>query len=556
MYKIDVLDIQSFKFFKDTEPLQFEKKNILIYGENGSGKSTIYWALYTFFQSAIKNNDQDIKKYFTETTEANPNSASLVNIYEDNDKNSKIEIVLKDVEDLNPQKIFTISKENINTNKEDLLIERGCYAGDFINYKYIFRFFDFLHKEDIDLFKLFEYEILHFITSDGQNLAKLWEKILELKFENPRPITNKREFNKLTNELNNFNKLLSNEIEKINRPANDYLQKFGYKNIKLKLEVLKGQYTTQRIFIRPKIKFSIIFQKDEENSLSIPRIQSYFNEAKLTAIALSVRFAITHIKLQDTSLKVLVLDDLLVSLDMSNREIVLDLLINDESFKDFQTIILTHDKAFYEFAKNRFEYEQKNTWKYIKMFLDNKGSFEKPFIVPNRNYFQLAEYYLIKHDYPTCANYLRKESERLLKELVCHKDLVCQETKNLQELIDKAKAKGSLKDKEKIIEDVKKLIQFESFQKFIDFDTNKLTIVDDKRIFGEIRTQLKKFKTYKLKEIEGLTETLKMLEKYKRLILNPQSHDDITTPLYRKELDDAMVLIKQLANLSEEDIVE
>ena len=44
-YKIDKLEIRNFKFFDEVEPLDFEGKNVLLYGENGSGKSSIYWAI-------------------------------------------------------------------------------------------------------------------------------------------------------------------------------------------------------------------------------------------------------------------------------------------------------------------------------------------------------------------------------------------------------------------------------------------------------------------------------------------------------------------------------
>lgn len=54
MKKIDELTLENFKFFRGLETLKFNSKNILVYGENGSGKSSLYWALYTFMQSSLK----------------------------------------------------------------------------------------------------------------------------------------------------------------------------------------------------------------------------------------------------------------------------------------------------------------------------------------------------------------------------------------------------------------------------------------------------------------------------------------------------------------------
>src|SRR5690554_5431958 len=63
MSRIDTLQIHNFKFFNEQEPIKLEGKHLLLYGENGSGKSSIYWSLYTMLQSATKDRNQ-IEKYF------------------------------------------------------------------------------------------------------------------------------------------------------------------------------------------------------------------------------------------------------------------------------------------------------------------------------------------------------------------------------------------------------------------------------------------------------------------------------------------------------------
>ena len=137
MIRINYLDIKYFKFFSDTEKIELEGKNILVFGENGSGKSTIYWAFYTFLQSSIKSN-YDIAKYFTQSTTSKINEKSLVNIYESDDNKSYIKL------NLTNNSNFCISKDvdAINTNdKSNTLISNANLASDFISYKYLFRFF-------------------------------------------------------------------------------------------------------------------------------------------------------------------------------------------------------------------------------------------------------------------------------------------------------------------------------------------------------------------------------------------------------------------------------
>ncbi|RTZ49518.1 hypothetical protein EJ377_02990 [Chryseobacterium arthrosphaerae] len=50
MHKIKEITLSNFKFFHGEKTIDIDRKNVLIYGENGSGKSSIYWALYTFFK--------------------------------------------------------------------------------------------------------------------------------------------------------------------------------------------------------------------------------------------------------------------------------------------------------------------------------------------------------------------------------------------------------------------------------------------------------------------------------------------------------------------------
>ena len=55
MQRIKRILLNNFKFFSGESVIDFDGKNMLLYGDNGSGKSSIYWALYTFLQSVFKN---------------------------------------------------------------------------------------------------------------------------------------------------------------------------------------------------------------------------------------------------------------------------------------------------------------------------------------------------------------------------------------------------------------------------------------------------------------------------------------------------------------------
>ena len=52
--KIQSVKVTNYKAFLGTYELKFSGKNVFIYGENGSGKSSLYYALKDFFQSSVE----------------------------------------------------------------------------------------------------------------------------------------------------------------------------------------------------------------------------------------------------------------------------------------------------------------------------------------------------------------------------------------------------------------------------------------------------------------------------------------------------------------------
>ena len=504
--RINKLEIKNFKFFDEVEALDFKGKNILLYGENGSGKSTIFWALYTLLQSS-KKDDNKIKEYFTHSTDAIPNDSSLVNIYAD-ENNSKIELFVDEDRDK-----LIISKNEISIKDDTRLIEDTLATSDFINYKYLFRFFNFLHKDEIDLFELFEYEIFHLV-----GINELWQEIVKLEEDKPRIRVDKTDYDNLQNKLKEFNQKLANIILQINEPTKNYLERFNYKNIKIILSIEEGKYGKET-FTKPKIKvaLSIIKEEGEDDiAIAILRPQSYFNEAKLTAIALSVRLAITEIKLKNSPLKLLVLDDLLISLDMSNR-----------------------DKAFFEMAKQKFNYVKKGEWKYFEMYLDidENTKIEKPLLKTYQTYHEKAIEYFNRREYEVASNFLRKEVEKQLYDYLG--------LKSLEGMIDTAKIKDNYKKLDNCFAPL--IIALKGFDNCDNIPNNKKV---EKCI--EFANKVKEA----LISLENIFQenTFHDINGIKDRILNPQSHYDITNPLYKKELEDAIKLVEAFATILDGEI--
>ena len=79
---IEKITFKNFKAFREEQTIDFKNKNVLIYGNNGAGKSSIFWAIYTFLQSSIKT-QPEIEKYFRFFDSAvDSTHQSLRNIFE------------------------------------------------------------------------------------------------------------------------------------------------------------------------------------------------------------------------------------------------------------------------------------------------------------------------------------------------------------------------------------------------------------------------------------------------------------------------------------------
>ncbi len=106
---------------------------------------------------------------------------------------------------------------------------------------------------------------------------------------------------------------------------------------------------------------------------SVGQMRFLFGEPRfLSALAIATYLAgrLACVPEGDGALKLLVLDDLLLSLDHSHRRPVLDVIT--ELFKGWQIVLLTHDRFWFELAREQLSGEP---WKAIEIYekLDADG---------------------------------------------------------------------------------------------------------------------------------------------------------------------------------------
>jgi len=77
--KIHTIEITNYKAFLGTHKIDVGGKNLFIYGENGSGKSSLYYALKDFFQSSVEDIDLgELENIFVPTAKQGKTSISVV----------------------------------------------------------------------------------------------------------------------------------------------------------------------------------------------------------------------------------------------------------------------------------------------------------------------------------------------------------------------------------------------------------------------------------------------------------------------------------------------
>lgn len=349
MATITKIEIDGFKAFPNNFSIDLlDGKNLLIYGENGSGKSSLYYALHVLMQSVFK--DDKGAKYFkpgdTNGEEFIPNNEQLINInrFDEAKANTYTPNIRITFDDGKIWKLDNGGLQPENGGSESDIRMLNKYSA-FINHSYISRFHAARNSEEINLWNVFYKDILPFYVPAGTSdfLADLYDNV-KREYNGGVDIKNKA----FQDQITKFNDLLNKYIDRINIRINsiynDNFKNEGDKDLNIKLiyyskdhpdNVLKEQYylfcekntNGANMFYPPKIGIEI-----KEAGLLIYKPQSYFNEAKLTAIALAVRFAAMSTT-AITSGSFLALDDMLISLDMSNRMKIIKYLLDVVALK-------------------------------------------------------------------------------------------------------------------------------------------------------------------------------------------------------------------------------
>jgi len=415
--KIKKVDIRDYKAFYGLNEFNVESKNLFIYGENGSGKSSFYYALKDFFQSSIET------LIFDETE----------NIFLTKAQKGKgfIEVTFNpDKDGTDTDKKYIVKKSFQNTYVAgDTSIRDAIKLKSFLSYKHLLSIHHIKKENEIDLFGLLVKGVLkHFknvaITGDKE-LGELWDDVekavaKELDGRKYNSTQKKTDVNKAINDFNTaFKKLFDkNSVEDIMKFGQPILDKFRH-NIEIELHYTQARPNVkydgiERNHVRAKVKYL---------GKEIYKPHIFLNEARLSAIAISIYLGMVKRHVQGIPCKVLFLDDIFIGLDISNRLPLLEII--DNEFPNYQVFITTYDKPWYEFVRTNY-LNRNNKWKCFEIYA---GRTKKGFAIPvvkeikgqgNNDhlihFIQTAENYHNLGDNKAAGVYLRSAFEAILKQ--------------------------------------------------------------------------------------------------------------------------------------------
>lgn len=420
--KIKKIEIKDYKAFYGKHTIEPEGKNLFVYGENGSGKSSFYYALKDFFQSSNEtiNYDETENVFLTQRQKGK----GFIEIAFNPDKDGNI-----------TDKKYFLKKNSKDTYVTgDTSIRDAVKLKSFLTYKHLLDIHHIKKDSEIDLFDLLVKGVLkHFksvAVSGNKELGELWTDV-EDAIAKPTEgrtynITQKKsDVDGAVSAFNNaFKKLFQvGSIENILTYAQPILDKFGH-NITLELRYTQAKPTEdykgyERNHVRVKIKYL---------GKEIDKPHFFLNEARLSAIAISIYLGMIKRHIQGNPLKILFLDDIFIGLDISNRLPLLKILDND--FSAYQVFITTYDKPWYEFVKTTY-LNNNNSWKSYEFYARRaRKGFEIPVIreIKGANdnshidfYITQADQYFNDGDNKAAGVYLRSAYEFILKRFCFNK---------------------------------------------------------------------------------------------------------------------------------------
>lgn len=346
--RIERIELRDFRGFPGAYEFKLGRPghNLLVYGENGSGKSSLFQALRGFFAA---NDKADIRR---QRNDFAPQPEPWI----------KLDIAGYDTAgSRDPLSGIFEWSESANPSAEALIQQVSKTMGCFDYRALLETHYVHRDKERVELFDLLMRVILPHVQNPVSN--KLFgDELATIRGDRRKDMRGEKE--SYQRRLREFNDGLAVTLQGLQSQANELLALF-FKDVELHL-VLQGSLALDgagktKTLRQPKVYAAATFC-GQQTRLDL---HHFLNEARLSAVAIALYLA-SLLLTPAAKLRLLVLDDLLIGIDMSNRMAVLQVL--RQHFADWQVIFLTHDRVWFEAMRMSTLYEK--TWCSAELFAE------------------------------------------------------------------------------------------------------------------------------------------------------------------------------------------
>jgi energy-coupling factor transporter ATP-binding protein EcfA2 len=429
--RIKRLALTDFRAFPGPAPAYFDLdgKNLLVYGENGAGKSSIFHALSDFF--SLKQN-RDLRAYKNVFSGEPETNCSVEVEFNDGAPSAKWFMqagtgaigtmplsshVIGGAGPAHERHPATIGGGG------DMRVTQAALRRAALDYRALL---DTNYKQGDGAINLFDIAVKQLLTDfpvavaggTTRSIGELWRSVQQAK---PAKHT-KTALVGVNQACADFNSGFNQALAALHPLVGALLGDLIGADVTVAPFVFSGVTYTAAYYKRDREFAGRLLTLDVSyRTRPLPTPQHFLNEARLSALALAIylagRLASTPTATA-TALKLLVLDDVLIGLDHANRLPVLDVL--KSRFADWQIVLLTHDRIWFEMV--RFYLGAGDAWRCVEVFeaLDTSRSIPSPQVRrTSANAAQAAlnqaREFLGAHHLPAAANYTRAAFELTLK---------------------------------------------------------------------------------------------------------------------------------------------
>ncbi|MEI7422597.1 MAG: AAA family ATPase [Prolixibacteraceae bacterium] len=410
MKRINKIEIENYRAFIDNYKIDLPTgENLLVYGENGSGKSSLFKALNNYLSSS-----RDASVPFTKNNYSTAPDGEIKISFQDFDDLTSLPVA-------GTGQILNFGSSASNHNVQ-FVMDAELIKG-FLDYKSLLDVYN--HKEPRpNLFELIVLNLLseHIPIGSNFRFGEKWRR-LQIKLISKSYTRNDIFHREALAELPIYQNFLTQTLNDVFIGLNQMLLRY-FPNLNIELGyILKdivfnygnnwgsksGWNTTADLRLQVK-KDGTVIQGDYRDIL---------NEARMSAFAVCLYLAALKRNPTNFDLKILFLDDVFVGLDTGNRLPILNILMNE--FPNHQIFIATYDRHWFELAQRFFKSNMPNRWQSYEFYTTrhnhNGLDFDKPLVISQKdNYLKAIQYlhHSSQPDYPAAANYFRKYTEELL----------------------------------------------------------------------------------------------------------------------------------------------